>query len=109
LKRFKVGGGLRWEDKGAIGYYGLQQFPASITDLDPTRPVYSKANLYADAFASYRTKLFSNTVGATFQLNVRNLHENGRIQAIAAYPNGTPNGYRIIDPRQFILSATFDL
>ena len=109
LKRFKVGGGLRWEDKGAIGYYGLQQFPASITDLDPTRPIYSKANLYVDAFASYRTRLFANKVGATFQLNVRNLHENGRIQAIAAYPNGTPNGYRIIDPRQFILSATFDL
>jgi len=109
LKRLKVGGGVRWEDKGAIGYYGVQEFPAVITELDRNRPVYSKANLYVDAFASYRIKNFTHKVGATFQLNVRNIQEDGRLQAIAAYPNGTANGYRIIDPRQFILSATFDL
>ena len=34
---------------------------------------------------------------------------NGRLQAISAYPDGTPNAYRIVDPRQFILTATFDL
>lgn len=109
LKRLKVGGGVRWEDKGAIGYYGVQEFPAVITELDRNRPVYSKANLYVDAFASYRIKNFTHKVGATFQLNVRNIQEDGRLQAISAYPNGTANGYRIIDPRQFILSATFDL
>ena len=26
-----------------------------------------------------------------------------------AYPDGTPWTYRIVDPRQFILSATFEL
>jgi outer membrane receptor for monomeric catechols len=109
LKRLKVGGGLRWEDKGAIGYYGVQTFPDVITELDRNRPVYAPANLYVDAFVSYRMRLFSNKVGATFQLNVRNLQENGRLQAIAAYPDGTANVYRIVDPRQFILSATFDL
>lgn len=109
LKRFNVGGALRWEDKGAIGYYGVQSLPAVITELDRSRPVYAKANLYADAFVGYRTKLFANKVGATFQLNVRNLQENGRLQAISAFPDGSPNGYRIIDPRQFIVTATFDL
>jgi outer membrane receptor protein involved in Fe transport len=109
MKRFTVGGALRWEDKGAIGYYGVQQLPAVITDLDPNRPIYDKARLYADAFVAYRTRMFSNKVGATFQLNVRNIQENGRLQAISAFPDGTPNGYRIVDPRQFILSATFDL
>jgi hypothetical protein len=109
LKRFNVGGALRWEDKGAIGYYGVQSLPAVITALDRDRPVYAKANLYADAFVGYRTKLFSNKVGATFQLNVRNIQESGRLQAISAFPDGSPNGYRIIDPRQFILTATFDL
>ncbi len=109
LKRLNVGGALRWEDKGAIGYYGVQSLPAQITALDRTRPVYAKANLYADAFVGYRTKVFSNKVGATFQLNGRNLQENGRLQAISAFPDGSPNGYRIIDPRQFIVSATFDL
>jgi hypothetical protein len=110
LKRFNVGGAMRWEDKGAIGYYGLQELPASITDYDPNRPIYDKAHLYVDAFVGYRTKLFSDKVGATFQLNVRNLTENGgRLQATADYPNAVPSGYRIIDPRQFILTASFEL
>src|SRR5262249_51856207 len=88
LKRVSVGGAARWEDKGAIGYYGVQQLPAVITDLDPNHPIWDKSHLYVDAFASYRTRLFADKVGATIQLNVRNLGENGRLQPIAAYPNG---------------------
>ncbi len=109
LKAVTVGGALRWEDKGAIGYYGVESLPAVITALDPKRPIYDQAHLYADAFVAYRTRLFARKVGATFQLNVRNLQEGGRLQAISAFPDGTPNGYRIIDPRQFIVTATFDL
>ena len=109
LKRFTVGGALRWEDKGAIGYYGLQQLPAIITDLDPNRPVWDKAHLYIDSFVTYRTRLFADKVGTTLQFNVRNLQEGGRLQPISAYPNGRSSGFRIIDPRQFIVSATFDL
>lgn len=108
LKRFTLGGALRWEDQGAIGYYGVQQLPAVITALDPRRPIYDKAHLYADAFASYRLKL-AGGVSTTLQFNVRNLQENGRLQPISAFPDGTPNAYRIVDPRQFILSAKFDL
>ena len=109
MKRLTVGTGLRWEDKGAIGYYGVQSLPAVITDLDPNRPIYDKSHLYVDAFVGYRTKLFSDKVDATFQLNVRNLQESGRLQTIAAYPDGTPSGLRIIDPRQFIFTVTFNL
>lgn len=109
LKRFTVGGALRWEDRGAIGYYGVQQLPAVITDLDPNRPVWDKAHLYLDSFVTYRTRFLSDKVGASFQFNVRNLQEGGRLQPISAYPNGRSSGFRIIDPRQFILTATFDL
>ncbi len=109
LKPVTVGGALRWEDKSAIGYYGLQQLPAIITELDPKRPVYDQARTYVDVFVAYRMRLFANKVGTTLQLNVRNLQENGRLQAISALPDGSANGYRIVDPRQFILTATFDL
>jgi hypothetical protein len=108
IKRFTVGGALRWEDKGAIGYYGVEQLPAVITALDPNRPIYDKARAYVDLFTSYRFKL-SDKIGATLQFNVRNVQENGRLQPVSAFPDGTPNAYRIVDPRQFILSATFDL
>jgi hypothetical protein len=46
---------------------------------------------------------------ATFRLNVRNVQEDGRLQPINAGPDGEPNSYRIVAPRQFIFSATFDL
>ncbi|WP_158277392.1 TonB-dependent receptor plug domain-containing protein [Opitutus sp. ER46] len=109
LKNFKVGGAVRWEDQGAIGFYGLQELPAVVTELNPNRPIWDKAHTYVDAFISYRTKLFRNRVGANFQLNVRNLGENGRLQPIGAFPDGTPNAFRIVDPQQFFLTASFDL
>jgi outer membrane receptor protein involved in Fe transport len=109
LKGINVGGALRWEDKGAIGYYGLQKPPAIVLALDPDRPIYDQGHIYVDGLIGYRTRLFSNKVGTTFQLNVRNLNEQGRLQPIAANPDGTPSAFRIIDPRKFILSATFDL
>ncbi len=109
LKRITIGGAIRWEDKGAINFYGVQQLPATVTELDVNRPIWDKAHTYVDAFISYRTKLFNDKVGATFQINGRNLQENGRLQATNAYPDGTPWTYRIVDPRQFIFSATFDL
>ncbi len=108
IKRLTAGGALRWEDKSAIGYYGVEQLPAVITALDPNRPIYDKARTYVDLFTSYRFKL-SNKIGATLQLNVRNVQENGRLQPVSAFPDGTPNAYRIVDPRQFILTASFDL
>ncbi len=109
LKRFTVGGAIRWEDKGAIGFQGVQKVPEIVTDYDPNRPIYDKGNLNIDAFFSCRTRLFSDKVGTTFQFNVRSLNESGRLQAIAVDPDGTPSSYRIVAPRQFILTASFDL
>ncbi len=109
LKQVGVGGALRWEDKGAIGYYGVQSLPATITDFDPNRPIYDKAHTYVDMFVSYKTKLWRDKVVATFKLNVRNLGENGRLQPVGVFPDGTVHTYRIIDPQQFILTAGFDL
>lgn len=111
VKRFNVGGALRWESKGAIGYYGKP--PASVgapyTEYDADRPIYDQAHTYVDMFVGYRTKIYHDRIGATVQLNVRNLFENGGLQPVGAFPDGTYNSYRIIDPRQFILTVTLDL
>jgi hypothetical protein len=109
LKRMTLGGALRWEDKGAIGYYGVQTLPAIITDLDPNRPIYDKSHYYVDLFASYKFKLWRDKVDATLKINVRNLGENGRLQPVGAFPDGTIHTFRIIDPQLFIFSASFDL
>jgi len=109
LKRMSVGGALRWEDKAAIGYYGVQQLPAIITDLDPNRPIYDKSHYYVDLFVSYKMKLWNDRVNATFKLNGRNIGENGRLQPVGAFPDGTIHTFRIIDPQQFIFTASFDM
>jgi outer membrane receptor protein involved in Fe transport len=109
LKRLNVGGAIRWESKAAIGYYGKQQPPVQVTEFDGNRPIYDKPNTYVDLLVGYNTRMFSDKIRASFQFNVRNVQESGRLQAIGAYPDGTPHTFRIIDPRQFILSATFEL
>jgi hypothetical protein len=110
LKNMNVGGSLRWTDKAAIGFYGVQSLPATITALNPNRPIYSPAEKYVDLFVNYRTRLFGDRVRANFQLNVKNALENGGgLRATAAFPDGTPLAFRIIDPRQFIFSTTFEL
>lgn len=109
LKKARVGLSGNWQDKGAIGYYGKETLPAIVTELDPNRPIWDKSRLYVGGFVSYRTKLWRDKVSANFQLNVENIGENGRLQAIGAFPDGTPNAYRIVDPQKFIFSASFDL
>jgi len=109
LRKFTIGGGVRWEDRGAIGYFGLEQLPAVITTLDANRPIYDSSHLYVDPWVRYSTRLFANKVGFALQLNVVNIGEGGRLQPISAWPDGTPNAYRIVDPRKFVLTATFDL
>lgn len=110
LKNMAVGGSLRWEDKAVLGYYGAAPLPnGAIVEYDVTRPIYDPARTYVDFLATYDLKLFRGKVKTRIQLNVRNALENGRLQPFVYNPDGQPWNYRIIDPRQFILSATFDL
>jgi len=110
LKAFNIGGSVRYESQGSIGFFGTPPGADGIyRTYDVTRPVYDKGHIYVDGILGYSTKLWRNKVRSTFQLNVRNLQENGHLQPIAALPDGAPYQYRIVAPRLFILSATFDL
>ncbi len=112
LKRLTLGGGMRWESKGAIGYYGIpiNGDVHQATQLDANRPIYDDANFNFDAFGTYTMRLFKDRVRARFQLNVRNIQESkAHLRAVGAYPNGQPHTFRVIDPRTFIFTTTFDL
>ena len=104
-----MGGAVRWEDRAAIGFRGAQQLPAIITTLDANQPIWDKTHTYLDAFVAYRTRLFSDKVGFTLQLNARNVSESGHLQPVAVEADGRVSAYRIIDPRLFVLTATFSL
>ncbi len=110
IRRTVVGGALRWEDRGSIGFLGAAPDADDVVrSLDPSKPVYDSPHTYVDLFISHRLRLFNNRISANFQLNVRNAFEGGRLQTIGVNPDGRGYNFRIIDPRQFILTASFDL
>ncbi len=114
LKNFSVGGAVRWESKASIGYKAgpvetSGPYQGAVLFLDNNKPIWDKARGYLDLSAGYRFRLFSDKVRTKVQLNVKNALEGGRIQAIGVNPDGNGYAFRIIDPRQFILSASFEL
>jgi hypothetical protein len=114
FKGFTVGGSQRWEDKAVIGYYGKASGVNTyggqpvIDFSDVTRPIYDDANYYTDLTIAYRYKLFNDKVGMKLQLNINNVFEGGGLRPVGVNYDGTPYAYRIIDPRQYVLTATFD-
>lgn len=110
VKNITVGGSYRWSSKGAIGYGpGPLDSDGVLRTLDANKVYYDKSRDSASVFGSYRTKLFNNRIGTTFQLNVNDVFNSGRLQPVAVNPDGRPWQFRIIDPRQYIMSVTFDL
>ena len=77
--------------------------------LDASKPIYDRARFAVDLSTSYGFRLFRDRVRAKVQLNVRDVLENGRLQKVAINPDGSTYAFRIIDPRQIILSTSFDL
>ena len=105
-----VGSATLREDQAAIGFRGAApEADGVVRSLDVTRPIFDKARAYYDVSSSYNLRFANNKLRARVQLNVRNVFERGRLQAVAVNPDGQPYAYRIIDPRQFILTTTFDL
>ena len=51
---------------------------------------------------------FGDKVRTKLQLNVRDALENGGLEPIAVNPDGQKVAFRIKDPRQWFLTATFD-
>jgi outer membrane receptor protein involved in Fe transport len=118
IKRSTVGGSLRWEDKGAIGFYGAAPVtdPANpdvgkvfVRSYDVNRPIYDPAHTYLDLYVAHDFRLFGDRIRARAQLNVRNVTEGGRLQAVGVNPDGSAFNFRIVDPREFVLSVRFDL
>lgn len=111
LANFSVGGAIRWEDEAVIGYYGKAN-PGSGSDSlvlsDVSRPIYDDAQTYTDLWFAYRTKIWNDKVNMKIQLNIVNVFEDGDLRVVGVNYDGSPNSYRIIDPRQFILTASFD-
>lgn len=110
FRNWSIGGAVRWESKAAIGFRGRAPDASGVIfELDPNQPIYDKARAHFDFNVGYRFKFAGDRVRGRVQLNIRDAFEGGRLQAVAANPDGSPYAFRIIDPRQFILTTTFEL
>jgi hypothetical protein len=110
FKGISIGGGQRWESKASIGYFGRAS-GANGTSLDVSdisRPIYDDGNSYTDLWASYTRRILNDKVRWKIQLNVSNVFENGGLRTVGVNFDGSPYAFRIIDPRQFILTSSFD-
>jgi outer membrane receptor protein involved in Fe transport len=108
LRHMTVGGSLRWQDRAAIGYLA----DTSVTNasgqyylFDPNRPVYDDANTEVDLMTNYDWRI-SEKLRCIFQVNVRNIFEDGGLRAVEVNPDGTERTFRIINPRRIVVSAT---
>jgi hypothetical protein len=111
FKGFSLGGSQRWESKAAIGFFGKVGDPVNAPTVinlnDVSRPIYDDGNHYTDLWFAYSRRIWSDKIGFKLQLNINNAFEGGRLMPTQVNFDGTPWAFRIIDPRQFILTATF--
>jgi outer membrane receptor protein involved in Fe transport len=110
LRGLSAGGAARWRSPDTIGYYG-QANPLNPTGpqmADVSRPIHGDSELFFDGWAGYERplKLGSKTVNWSVQLNVRNLLDNNKVTAIAAYFDGTRTAYVRNEPISFSLTNT---
>jgi hypothetical protein len=110
IKNLTVGGSARWQSKGSIGFYGIPDSDGVMRSLDKNRPIWDPARLSGDVWGRYGFRLFRGKVPVSAQLNIRNIQQGkSELRTASTNPDGTPNTLRIIDPRQYVLSLTFDL
>jgi outer membrane receptor protein involved in Fe transport len=106
LKGFNIGGGVRWQDKVAIGYYPKYNADAAIWVTDVTKPIYAPSETNYDAWIGYERKL---TKGITWivQLNAYDLFAKSSLIPIMANPDGTIAQVRIPSQTTVSLTNTF--
>ena len=108
LKGFGVGGAVRWRDKASVGLPLITR-PDGSRAQDIDHPFYDNGLTDIDGWLSYKTKLWQDKVRARFQLNARNLLDRRELLPQKADTTGVNRLFALQNPRQLILSATFDL
>jgi outer membrane receptor protein involved in Fe transport len=111
FKGFGIGGGVRWQDKVAIGNRPVGDPLGSTIAFDLSNPYYGGSEVNYDAWVSYNRrlgrKLFGESIDWSIQLNATNLGAGNELIAVTAQPDGSPATYRISPHQYFTLTNTF--
>jgi outer membrane receptor protein involved in Fe transport len=104
LKGFGIGGGVRWQDKVAIGYPVITH-PEFGNVSDVRHPHFGPTETNYDAWISYGRK-FRN-FNWRVQLNVQNIGVGNELIPVNAQPDGSIAGWRIAPAQTWALRNTF--
>jgi len=104
LTGFNIGGGVRWQDKIALGY-GVTTNSLGSLIYDLNKPYFGPAQTNYDFWVGYERKLTSK-LKWKIQLNARDLFQNDKLIPIAAQPDGTISTYRIAPETLYSLTNT---
>lgn len=97
LKRFGVGGALRWQDKAAIGYpLKLNSDNQQVSDIE--HPFFAPSELNGDVWVSYRMPLRQKRYIWTSRLALRNVVRERDLIPISTQPNGAIAQVRVAPP-----------
>lgn len=105
LRGVSAGGGLRWQDRAAIGYRIKSVVEGAVTP-DVARPIFGDPEWNGDVWLGYRRKLFER-IDWRVQLNVRNALGSQGYIPVVANPDGRVVVVRNPPPREFYLTNTF--
>jgi outer membrane receptor protein involved in Fe transport len=106
LKGWSVGGGVRWQDKYALGYPTIRK-PDGGVITDIANPYWGSAATNVDLSASYSRPIFQNRIKWKVQLNVRNAIGSDTLLPVTIQPWGEVATTRLPPERRWYLTNTF--
>lgn len=104
LKGWNVGGGVRWQDKLAMGF-PIVADPTFGSAPDARNPYYGPSQTDFDVWVGYTRKFDKFTFRA--QLNVKNIGVGDELIPVSAQPDGSIAAWRIREPQYVSFRTTF--
>jgi len=112
LRHLSFGGALRYYGQAVAGYYGDPNnlnSSGQIAAPDITRPIYTPGKFHLDLWVAYSFKMpWVRDSMMKVQFNVSDVTSSGYLLPVTYNFDGTPAAERIIQPRQFSLSAKYE-
>lgn len=107
LKGWNIGGGVRWQDKVAIGFpvMHVNNDPSLDRVYDVSNPYYGPAQTNYDLWIGYSHKFKKFNLKS--QLNVKNVGVGNELIPVEAQPDGSIAAWRIREPQYISFRTTF--
>lgn len=105
MKGFAVGGSARWREARAIGYGTTTADGITVTNIDD--PHFGPATENVGLHASFRKKIFDDSIDWRIQLNIRNVVGDADVIPIRSNPDGSNASFRVGRAREFQLTNSF--